>query len=134
MAKILEFRRVKQDVKKTQKTEVEIDDTEDDISAIINDYSLTPANRRWILENMLMDIDDQLVAYKKELEKAESRLNTLVQAAEKEIASAYSEFNSHVGGMAHAVKRLTRTSTRQTPLNQAASMAANLPDHQTVPQ
>jgi phage-related protein len=135
MAKILEFRRVaKQEVQKMHEIHVDADDSADDISAVINDYSLTPANRRWILENMLMDIDDQLEAYKKELKKAERKLETLVKAAEKEIAAAYSEFNAHVGGMTHVVKKLTSNSSRQSGSNQAANIAANTPDQQTSPQ
>jgi methyl coenzyme M reductase subunit C-like uncharacterized protein (methanogenesis marker protein 7) len=134
MAKILEFRRVAQPVNKPEQRKFVADDTEDDINAIMNDYSLTPANRRWILENMLMDIDDQLEEYKKELIKAEIKLDTVVQAAEKEISTAYKEFNAHVGGMTRAVRRLTRNSQSQTVSNDSADCEAESPDQQITPQ
>lgn len=107
MAKILEFRRVKQQPKATQVTAAYSDHLEDDINAIMNDYSLTPANRRWLLENMLMDIDEQLENYRRELERAETKLATVVHAAENEIEKAYREFDAYVRGMTDAVERLT---------------------------
>ena len=130
MAKILEFRRVKQEVKKTHEPALEADDLENEIWAIMNDYSLTPANRRWILENMLMDMDDQLEEYKKELERAERKLHTVVKAAEKEIATAYNEFDAHVQGMTRAVRRLTRTRRVQ----QSADASEKQPDRVTPQQ
>ena len=128
MGKVLEFRRVKQEIKKAKEIKAAADDVEDEISDILNDGSLTAANRRWILENMLMNIDDQLEEYKKELEQAELKLDTLVQAAEKEIALAYSEFNDHVGGMTRAVKKLTRNSSQQSRPTPGADQAAETPD------
>ncbi|HJV35804.1 hypothetical protein [Geomonas sp.] len=108
MGKVLEFRRVKQDVKFKQEPVVEVDELEEDILAIMNDYSLTPSNRRYILENMLMDIDEQLDEYRKELERAELKLNSMVNAAEEDIIAAYGEFEKQVTDMTKAVKRLTR--------------------------
>lgn len=134
MAKILEFKRVARKVETPDATKVKAGDVEDDISAVLNDFSLTPANRRWILENMLMDMDDQLVHYTRELEKAEKRLETLVKSAEKEIAAAYSEYTSQVEGMTRAVKKLTKSSSRQTGPDQSADAAAGTPDNQTTPQ
>lgn len=116
MGKVLEFRRVKQEVKKPQEILLEMDDLEEGIAAILNDYSLTPANRRWILENMLMDIDEQLEEYKRELERAEKKLDKLVESAETDIVAAYAEFEAHVRGMTHAVEKLT--SRRRPPRNE----------------
>ena len=112
MAKILPFIRRKQEAKKLIEPTSDFPHAGDDISAILNDYSLTPANRHWILENMLMNIDDQLEEYKRELERAERKLNALVQSAEKDIVKAYSEFETHVLGITQEVKKLTRASTR----------------------
>ena len=132
MAKILAFSRSKK-----ERVEVETAATttlvaaavaEDEISAVLNDYSLSPSNRRWILENMLMNIDDQLEAYKKELEKAESKLDALVQTAEQEIALAYREFETQVRGMTYAVRKLTGTSAHDGESNATAGGSANRPD------
>src|SRR5450759_723231 len=90
MAKILEFKR-KLEVKEAEVPPA-LEDMDDEISAIVNDYSLTPANRRWLLENMLMDINDKLEAYKLELERAERKLEALVLTGEKEIEAAYNEY------------------------------------------
>lgn len=128
MGKVLEFRRVKQEVKKTKEIRAAADDIEDEISGIVNDSSLTAANRHWILENMLMNMDDQLEEYKKELVKAETKLDTLVEAAEREIASAYREFSAHVGGITRAVKKLTRNSSCQNRPSPSADLAADTPD------
>jgi transcriptional regulator with PAS, ATPase and Fis domain len=122
MAKILEFRRVKQEKKAQQEPVLKRDHLEEDVQAIMNDYSLTPANRRWILENMLMEIDEQLEAYKKELEQAERRLERVVKSAEHEIVAAYSEFEVHVKDMTKAVDRLTRT--RRTTMTDASAIPA----------
>ena len=112
MAKILPFRRTKKEA--NQKIESVIDKAymDHDISAILNDYSLTPANRHWILENMLMNIDDQLEEHKRELERAERKLEALVRSAEMEIIQAYSEFERSVRGITQEVKKLTRASSR----------------------
>jgi protoporphyrinogen oxidase len=128
MAKIIEFRKVQREMKKAKETKSEADGLADDISAIINDYSLTPANRRWILENMLMDVDDQLEQYKRELEEAERKMESLVKAAEKEIEAAYGEFNAHVLGLTHSVKKLTTSSSHKSKMGQAADAAADTPD------
>lgn len=132
MAKILQFKRVKTEVEEPTKIDHEVDHIEGYLSAVIENYSLTVANRHWILENMLMDICDQLEGYKKELEEAEKRLDTLVKMAEKEIEAAYCEFNAHVGDMTHAVKKLIMSSSRQSV--SADTSAANTTDHQTSPQ
>jgi flagellar capping protein FliD len=129
MGKVLEFRRVKQEAKilqeMLQQAAVDPDDFEQDIIAIMNDYSLTPANRRYLLENMLMDIDDQLETYKKELEKAEKKLEKVVSAAEKEIESAYREFDRHVSGMTSQVKKLTKARRHQPRLDGGSEQQAN---------
>ena len=107
MGKILEFNSARKQVKKHYDASEPNIEADDSISAILNDHSLTVANRHWLLENLLMNIDEQLEAYRKELDRAESRLDTLVKSAEKEIASAYREFNAHLGVMTHAVRKLT---------------------------
>jgi predicted phage tail protein len=109
MAKILEFKRVKRKVEKTYREMWLSDDLEADVDAIMNDFSLTPANRRWILESMLMDIDDRLQEYKRELQRAERKLNSMVKTAEKEIVAAYSDFEHSVRGMTQAVQKLTQS-------------------------
>lgn len=120
MAKILQFRRTKQEAKVKHVPALEPDEFEDDVNAILNDYTLTPANRRWLLENMLMDIDDQLEEYRRELEKAERKLQRMVTSAEKDIESAYREFDEHVRGMTSAVKKLTRRRSRSREAGDAA--------------
>lgn len=132
MAKILVFNRVARQTVKTGETKCAPAEVEDDISAVVNDYSLTPANRRWILENMLMNIDEQLEQYKKELEKAERKLDALVKAAEEDISAAYSEFHARVGGMTDAVTKLTRAS-RSTGSTKGAATAASTGEHQGSP-
>ncbi len=107
MAKIISFEKMQQAIRKRREAEAHLQNTEDDITAILNDYSLTPANRRWKLENMLMDVDEQLEQYRRELEAAERKLNALVASAEGEIARAYGEFEAKVRGMTVAVRKLT---------------------------
>lgn len=127
MAKILEFkRRVKQEPVVVERAPVEPDGLEEEILAIVNDYSLTPHNRRWLLENMLMEIDEQLEEYKKELEQAEQKLDKVVKAAEREITTAYGEFETHVNHMTKAVKKLTRR--RRSMSGEPAEIAIELPD------
>lgn len=121
MGKVLEFRRVKQQVEVKHEPVVEVDELEEDIIAIMNDYSLTPFNRRWILENMLMEMDEQLDEYKKELEAAEIKLDRVVKAAELEIIAAYGEFEKQVTDMTRAVKKLTRR--RRSRSGEAAGQA-----------
>jgi hypothetical protein len=134
MGKVLEFKRVKKAVKELNTLDIQADGIGSYIDAVMNDYSLTVANRHWILQNMLMDIDDELAGYSKELEVAEKKLDTLVKSAEKEIAAAYSDFNAHVGGMAHAVRNLTMSAPRQGILKQSADTAADdTLDQQTNP-
>jgi len=110
MAKVISFQKMKQAIQKRKDTEQELQDTEDDISAILNDCSLSPAQRRWKLENMLMNVDEQLGQYKKELETAERKLNAVVASAENEIVRAYGEFEAKVRGMARAVEKLAGSS------------------------
>jgi len=119
MGKVLQFKRVKQEAPSQREAGVQMPDFEDDISAVINDHSLTAANRHWILENMLMNIDDRLEEYKRELEKAEIRLNELVNSAQGDIAQAYRDFEAHVSGMTRAVRKLTSANSCQ-----AANVAA----------
>jgi hypothetical protein len=107
MAKILEFKR-KQEVQKPRHVSVESDDLEDEINAIMSDYSLPPANRRWLLENMLAEIEEQLEEYKQGLESAETKLDTLVKSAETDIVAAYADFEAQVRGMTRAVEKLTK--------------------------
>jgi len=113
MAKIISFQKMKQAIQIRKDTEQLTRDAEDDISSILNDYSLTPAHRRWKLENMLMNVDEQLEQYRKELEAAERRLNAVVASAENDIARAYGEFGARVRGMTRAVQKLTGASARQ---------------------
>ena len=78
MGKVIPFRKVKQ---QKQPRDVAMDG----LGAIVNDDSLTAAQRHLILERMLADIDEQLDRSHKELEKAESTLNALVSSAEQSI-------------------------------------------------
>lgn len=128
MGKVLPFKRVKQAVKALQEPALDARRFDDDISAIINDYSLTPSNRHWILENMLMNIDEQLEEYKNELERAERKLEALVKSAETEIATAYNDFETQVQGMTKAVRKLTRASSLERGSSNMMTIAANLPE------
>jgi len=110
MGKVISFKKAQQAIKKRRDAEAHLRGTEDDISAILNDYSLSPANRRWKLENMLMNVDEQLEQYRKDLEKAERKLDALVASAEKEITRAYGEFEVQVRGMTRAIRKLTCSS------------------------
>ena len=78
MGKVIPFRRVTQ---RNQSQHVR----SDDLRAIVNDDTLTAAQRHWLLEKMLAGIDEQLDRYQKELEKAERTLNALVTSAEQSI-------------------------------------------------
>lgn len=109
MAKILSMQKMRQTIQKRRDAEEQLRSTEDDITAILNDHSLTPAHRRWKLENMLMNIDEQLEEFKKELEEAEGKLNELVVSAEADITEAYAQFEAKVRGMTRAVRKLTGT-------------------------
>ena len=133
MAKILSFSKMQQAIKKRRDTEAHLQGIEDDISSILNDYSLSPANRRWKLENMLMNVDEQLELYKKELEKAERKLDAVVTSAEKEIAKAYGEFEIQVRGMTRAVKKLTSASPNRSASQPSANSAVPTTDP-TPPQ
>jgi hypothetical protein len=78
MGKVIPFRRV---TPRNQSQHVR----SDDLGAIVNDDTLTAAQRHWLLEKMLAGIDEQLDRYQKELEKAERTLNALVTSAEQSI-------------------------------------------------
>jgi len=108
MGKVLEFRKITQKIKELHQIQALLEDVDDDISAIVNDYSLTPANRRWLLENMLMDIDDKLEQYKQELNQAERKLELLVRASEQEIEAAYNEYIARVTNLTISVKNATK--------------------------
>ena len=108
MGKVLEFKKITQKIKELHQIQALLEDVDDDISAIVNDFSLTPANRRWLLENMLMDIDEKLEEYKRELDQAERKLEALVRASEKEIEAAYQEYIARVTSLTNSVKSLTR--------------------------
>ena len=108
MGKVLEFKKLSQKIKELHQIQNLLEDVDDDISAIVNDYSLTPANRRWLLENMLMDIDDKLEEYKRELDLAERKLEALVKASEKEIEAAYNEYIARVTSLTNSVKSITK--------------------------
>jgi hypothetical protein len=108
MGKVLEFTKIKQKDKELDQIRTFEDDANDEISAIVNDYSLTPANRRWLLENMLMNIDDKLEEYRRELELAERKLAALVKASEKEIEAAYNEYIARVTSLTDSVKNVTK--------------------------
>lgn len=135
MGKVLEFKPLKKEVTELDGFDIQTDGIGSYIDAVMNDYSLTVANRHWILQNMLMDIDDELAGYSKELEVAERKLDTLVKSAEKEIAAAYRDFNAHVGGLTHAVRTLTMSAPRLSLLKQTDDIAAaDTSDQQTNPQ
>jgi len=113
MGKVLEFKKITQKIKELHQIQTLLEDVDDDISSIVNNYSLTPANRRWLLENMLMDIDDKLEEYKRELDLAERKLEALVKASEKEIANAYNEYIARVTRLTHSVNNITRKNSQQ---------------------
>jgi hypothetical protein len=113
MGKVLPFKRIDREFPAPTSAEADTDDLESYIGSILGDCSLTVANRYWILENLLMDLDDQLEEYRRSLEVAEKRLELQVQDAERQIAAAYFEFNDHVSTMTQAVKRLTINSLRK---------------------
>jgi hypothetical protein len=113
MGKVLEFKKLTQKIKELHQIQNLLEDVDDDISTIVNDHSLTPANRRWLLENMLMDIDDKLEQYKRELDQAERKLETLVKASEKEIEAAYSEYIARVTSLTRSVKGLTKKNSQR---------------------
>jgi hypothetical protein len=112
MGKVIEFKKVAQKIKELHQIQALLEDVDDDISAIVNDYSLTPANRRYLLENMLMDIDDKLEQYKRELDLAERKLEALVRASEREIEAAYKEYIARVTNLTNSVKNITAKNLR----------------------
>ena len=132
MAKILEFKRMHIQVENLKEIDIETDDISAYVHSIMNDCSLTVANRHWILENALMNINEKLDEYKIELEKAELRLNTLVTSAELEISAAYTEFNAHIAGMTRAVKSLTGPSSRPNLSGPSNGLANLEPDQHTT--
>lgn len=109
MAKILEFKRItarlKAELRHLQETHPESDDA---IDRIVNDPSLTPAQRRWMLENLLMDLDEKLQDYKNELELAEKRLERVVSASQRQIEAAYAEYLDRITQLTGQVHDLTR--------------------------
>jgi t-SNARE complex subunit (syntaxin) len=109
MGKVLEFKKITQKIRELHQIQTLLEDVDDDISAIVNDYSLTPANRRWLLENMLMDIDDKLEQYKHELDQAERKLESLVRASEREIEAAYHEYIARLTNLTVSVKNATKS-------------------------
>jgi len=118
MAKILRFKSLQQRLQ--QRLHEELDhlhaagrEADDDITDIVNDPSLTPAHRRWLLENLLMDLDDQLVQYRRELELAERKLERTVASSERLIEEAYQEYVERVGELTDGVKNLTRRKRRR---------------------
>ena len=115
MGKVLEFKKITRKIRELHQIQTLLEDVDDDIGAIVNDHSLTPANRRWLLENMLMDIDEKLEEYKRELDLAERKLEALVKASEREIEAAYNEYIARVTSLTHAVKNLTKKNVRQQP-------------------
>jgi hypothetical protein len=132
MGKVLEFKRRNSAVINSYDTKIHVDESDDAISAIINNTSLTVANRHWLLENLLMDMDDQLEAFRQELERAESRLNTLVNTAELEIAQAYHEYDARLGVMTRAVRKLTVASSPEPPPNRGADRTPRETDRHTT--
>jgi len=108
MGKVIEFKKISQKIKELHQIQTILEDVDDDISSIVNDHSLTPANRRWLLENMLMDIDEKLEGYKRELDLAERKLEALVKASEKEIEAAYQEYIARVTSLTHSVRNMTK--------------------------
>lgn len=114
MGKVIEFKKITRKIWELHQIQNLLEDVDDDISAIANDHSLTPANRRWLLENMLMDIDDKLEHYKRELDLAERKLEALVRASEQEIEAAYSEYIARVASLTESVKNVTKNPQRQS--------------------
>ncbi|GFO67508.1 hypothetical protein GMLC_10870 [Geomonas limicola] len=109
MAKILEFKKITAHLKaELQHFRESRPETDDEISRIVNDPSLTPAQRRWLLENLLMDLDEKLEAYKHELELAEKRLERVVKASERQIEAAYAEYLGRIARLTEQVHDLTR--------------------------
>ena len=108
MGKVIEFKKISQKIKELHQIQTILEDVDDDISSIVNDHSLTPANRRWLLENMLMDIDEKLEGYKRELDLAERKLEALVKASEKEIEAAYQEYIARVTSLTNSVRNMTK--------------------------
>ena len=106
MAKVISLQKMKQAIAKRKESEAKIRGTEDEIARIVNDYSLTSAHRHWKLENLLMNMDDQLEQYKRELESAERTLNKMVAAAENDILKAHDEYESRVRVLTRAVEKL----------------------------
>ena len=113
MGKILEFKKVTRKIKELHQIQTILEDVDDDISTIVNDHSLTPSNRRWLLENMLMDIDEKLEEYKRELNLAERKLEALVKSSEKEIEAAYKEYIARVTSLTVSVKSLSTKKKQQ---------------------
>ncbi|WP_183353591.1 hypothetical protein [Geomonas silvestris] len=105
MAKILEFKRITARLKAELKQHPESDDA---IDRIVNDPSLPPAQRRWLLENLLMDLDEKLQEYKHELELAEKRLERVVSASQRQIEAAYAEYLDRITKLTGQVHDLTR--------------------------
>lgn len=119
MAKIISLQKVRQAIQKRRETEEQLRDTEDVITAIMNDHSLAHNVKRFRLENMLMNVDEQLEQYKKEMETAERTLNAMVAVAERDIARAYGEFEAQMRGMTLAIRKLTGTGPRASAADQS---------------
>lgn len=114
MAKVISLQKVRQAIQKRRETEEQLRDTEDVITAIMNDHSLAHSVKRFRLENMLMNVDEQLELYRKEMESAERTLNAMVAAAERDISRAYGEFEAQMRGMTLAVRKLTGAGQRDS--------------------
>jgi hypothetical protein len=113
MGKILQFKLASKETRELQGIRVLIEDVDDDISAIVNDFSLTPANRRWLLENMLMDIDDRLEHYKQEFTQAERKLEQMVRSSEREIEAAYHEYIACVKHLTRSAENVARKEAKR---------------------
>jgi len=109
MAKILEFKKIAATLKaELQHLRESHPGADDEIERIVNDPSLTPAQRRWLLENLLMDLDEKLQGYKHELELAEKRLERVVNASQRQIELAYAEYLDRISQLTGQVNDLTR--------------------------
>jgi hypothetical protein len=113
MGKILEFGKKRRKLAQAGQLQVSPEHLEDEISAVANDHSLPPAQRRWLLENLLMDMDEQLEAYKREMELAEREMEATVRASEREIEAAYREYLARLEQLTRSVQNLPRRNGRQ---------------------
>lgn len=107
MGKVLAFIRREKKVHAPAELKISVPGLEADIREILGDHALSDASRRWILESMLMLMDRQIEQSQLEMERAESRLQAVVKAAEEEIAAAKRRKKGHLRAIAQVVRKLT---------------------------